>query len=163
MSATVVRQENDRESGRAEGEGEEGGRRQERTGEGEGHIYHFTAGREKQHQSWIFNKFIVPELRYTIRLTQPVGSGLDLRNPASSMTRVRWGGGRSSFQEYYCRVGRVLEGQYLSGGNDREWPGRGVVKDGIQGDVSCNLSVARGEGLSSELLRFKCIRFLPRW
>jgi hypothetical protein len=55
-----------RESGRAGREGEDRGRRQERTNEGEGHIYRFPGVREKRKSSSIVNKFIIPELRCAI-------------------------------------------------------------------------------------------------
>ena len=62
MSVTVVGGESDGKGFWEEGEGEGRGRRQERTNEGEGHLYRFPVGRKKPCQSWIFNKFIVPEL-----------------------------------------------------------------------------------------------------
>ena len=65
MSVTDARREreltrNSRERSSGEREGEERGRRQERTNEGEGHIYRFPLGEEAT-QSSISNKFIVPE------------------------------------------------------------------------------------------------------
>jgi hypothetical protein len=88
MSVTVaVREaiESDSAGGSGE-EGEERGRRQGRSTEGEGHIYRFPAGREKQHQSSISNKFIVPELRYVIDgRSEPDAANLPAR-------RGRWSG-----------------------------------------------------------------------